>query len=140
MRTLGDSATSSRPERATALVARELDRYGIDIAALSETRLADSGQLVEKGAGYTFFWQGRPAAEVRQSGVGFAIKNSIASKLETFPMGISDRLMHMRLPLSGKSFVTLISAYAPTIVTKKKNVSMAILIRPLHQLHPPTSC
>ena len=74
VRTLGDSATSSRPERATALVARELDRYGIDIAALSETRLADSGQLVEKGAGYTFFWQGRPAAEVRQSGVGFIIK------------------------------------------------------------------
>ena len=37
-----DAATS------TALVARELDRYDIDIAALSETRLADEGQLIEK--------------------------------------------------------------------------------------------
>ena len=35
VRTLGD--TSSRPERSTALVARELKRYDIDIAALSES-------------------------------------------------------------------------------------------------------
>ena len=51
--TLGD--TSSRPERSTALVARELKRYDIDIAPLSETRLAEAGQLVERGAGYTFY-------------------------------------------------------------------------------------
>ena len=53
IRTLGD--TSSRPERSTALVARELKRYDMDIAALSETRVAETGQLVERGAGYTFY-------------------------------------------------------------------------------------
>ena len=36
--TLVDSAVSERPQRRTALVERELSRYGIEIAALSETR------------------------------------------------------------------------------------------------------
>ena len=44
----------TRNERRTALVARELCRYSVDIAALSETRFADEGQLTESGAGYTF--------------------------------------------------------------------------------------
>ena len=39
-----DSAGSNRPQRRTALVGRELGRYGIQIAALSETRLADVGR------------------------------------------------------------------------------------------------
>ncbi len=43
-----DSATSDRPERRTAIIARELRRYRIDLAALSETRLADEGQLKEE--------------------------------------------------------------------------------------------
>ena len=71
VRTLGD--TGSRPERSTALVARELKRYDSDIAALSETRLAETGQLVERGANYTFYWQGRAADEPRKSRVGFVI-------------------------------------------------------------------
>ena len=36
-----DSAGSDRPQRRTALVGRELGRYGIEIAALSETRFAE---------------------------------------------------------------------------------------------------
>ena len=50
-----DSAGSDRPQRRTALVGR----YGIEIAALSETRLAEIGEIKEVGAGYTFFWSGR---------------------------------------------------------------------------------
>nr|VZI35415.1 unnamed protein product [Spirometra erinaceieuropaei] len=38
---------SNRPERRTALVARELARYNVDIAALSETRFSEQGQLEE---------------------------------------------------------------------------------------------
>ncbi|BHF73695.1 hypothetical protein SprV_0401677700 [Sparganum proliferum] len=38
---------SNRPERRTALVARELPRYKVDIAALSETRFSEQGQLAE---------------------------------------------------------------------------------------------
>jgi len=39
----------ARPERRTALVAKELQCYNIDIAALSVTRLADEGSLKEAG-------------------------------------------------------------------------------------------
>ncbi len=69
MRTLMDSATSDRPERRTAIIARELRRYRIDLAALSETRLADEGQLKEEKGGYTFFWKGKAADEPRIHGV-----------------------------------------------------------------------
>ena len=50
-----DNAGSDRPQRRTALVGRELGRYDIQIAALSETRFADVGEIKEVGAGYTFF-------------------------------------------------------------------------------------
>ena len=116
VRTLLDRAgASSRSERRTALIARELDRYGIQIAALSETRLAGEGQLTEAGSGYTFFWSGRTEAERRDAGVGFAIKSNLVNKLAALPKGVNDRLMTLRLLLRGKHFATLISAYAPTM-------------------------
>ena len=46
-------------------VGKELGRYNVDIALLSETRLAEEGQLNERGAGYT------------SSGVGKGAKNLI---------------------------------------------------------------
>ena len=57
VRTLMDSAGSDRPQRRTALVGGELDRYKFEIAALSKTRLAKEGLLKEVDAGYTF-WSG----------------------------------------------------------------------------------
>ena len=45
VRTLIDSSSSERPERRTSLVGRELDRYKVEIAALTETRLAEEGLL-----------------------------------------------------------------------------------------------
>ena len=68
----------------------------VEIAALSETRLAEEGLLKEVGAGYTFFWSGRKKGEWREAGVGFAIKSHILSKLSGLPKGINDRLMMLR--------------------------------------------
>ena len=62
-----DSAGSDRPQRRMSLVGRELGRYGIQIAALSETRFADFGEIKEVGAGYTFFWGGRKSVERREA-------------------------------------------------------------------------
>ena len=115
VRTLMDSSSSDRPERRTALVGRELDRHKVEIAALSETSLAEEGLLKEVGAGYTFFWSGRKKEERREAGVGFAIKSHLVSKLLGLPKGINDRLMTLRLPLSGKKHATIVSAYAPTM-------------------------
>ncbi|BHF60457.1 hypothetical protein SprV_0100342200 [Sparganum proliferum] len=117
VRSLLDNPRSNRPERRTALVARELARYKVDIAALSETRFSEQGQLEEVGAGYTFFWSGRPRAERRDAGVAFAIRNDIVGRLPCLPQGINDRLMSLRLPLWGGKFATIISAYAPPMTS-----------------------
>ena len=56
MRTLLDRDASSRPERRTDFITRELGKYQINIAAFSETRLAKEGSIAEPKGGYTFFW------------------------------------------------------------------------------------
>jgi len=96
-------------------VSRELARYQIDIAALSETRLADEGELVEKAGGYTFYWKGKPAADRRQSGVGFAIRNCLTKQISGAPQCPSDRIMSLRFLLDKDRYATLISVYAPTM-------------------------
>ena len=50
VRTLLDREGTNRPERHTALVAMELAKYNIDIAALCETRFSESGSLNDKQA------------------------------------------------------------------------------------------
>ena len=110
-------AGNDKLERRSALIARELVRYTVQIAALSKTRLADEGQLSEVRVGYTFFWIGRKQDEHREAGVGFAIKSNLVNKLVSPPRGINDRLMTVRLPLPKKRYATLISAYAPTMTS-----------------------
>jgi len=109
-------AEGSRPPRRTALIAAELSRYNIDIAALSETRLADEGSLSEVGEGYTFFWKGLPESSRRIHGVGFAIRTSLLSRFPESPTAVSERLMTLRIQLAKGRHLTLISAYAPTLV------------------------
>ena len=75
----------------------------------------DVSSLEEVGAGYTFFWSGKPESAPRISGVGFAIRTSLARNLESFPMGISDRLMVLHLRLRKQTFATIISVYALTM-------------------------
>ncbi|VDL81409.1 unnamed protein product [Schistocephalus solidus] len=72
VRFLLDNARSNRPERRMALVAQELAHYKVDIAALSKNPFSEQGQLEKVAAGYTFFWSGRPKAEIRNAGVAFA--------------------------------------------------------------------
>ncbi|XP_063897949.1 uncharacterized protein LOC135118842 [Helicoverpa armigera] len=115
VRTLIDNDGNLCPERKTAVVARELARYNVDVAALSETRLADQGELEEIGGGYTFFWKGRPQSERRLAGVGFAIKSTIVKKLPECPQYISDRIITLRLHLPNDNYLNVISVYAPTM-------------------------
>ncbi|VDM05810.1 unnamed protein product [Schistocephalus solidus] len=88
---------SNRRERRTALVAWELARYKVDIAALSETRFSEKGQLEEVGTGYTFFWSGRPKAERRYASVAFTIRNDIVGHLPCLRQGFNYRLMSLRM-------------------------------------------
>ncbi|VDL98388.1 unnamed protein product [Schistocephalus solidus] len=93
-----DDPRSNRPERRSALVARELVHCKVDVAALNETRFSEQGQL-EVGAGFTFFWSGRPKAEGLNADVAFAIRNKIVGRLPRWPHGINGHLMSLRLPL-----------------------------------------
>ena len=135
VRNLLDRDNTARPERRTALIAKELARYRIDIAALSETRLADEGILNEDGDGHTFFWRGKPEAEdrlhgvgfaIRTSlhGVGFAIRTSLLKSIPRLPVGINERLMKLRLPLTKSRHLTIISAYAPTLTNSDETKEM----------------
>ena len=115
-----DSAGSDGLQCNTALVGRELGRYRIEIAGLSETRFAEVGEIKEIGACYTFFWSGRKNVERCEAGVGFAIKSDLVGKLSGLTKCIDDRFMTSRHPLSGSRHATLISAYAPTMTNQMR--------------------
>ena len=119
VRTLLGQEGTDRPERHPALVATELAKYNINIAALCETRFSESGSLNDLE--YSFFWSGKPEGERREAGVGFAIKKDIITKLTEMPRPVSDRIMTMRLPLSKNNFATIISVYAPIMTNPDEN-------------------
>ena len=85
VRTLLDREAADRRQRHTALVATELDKYNIDIAALCEIRFLESGSLNDLE--YSFFWSGKSEGEIRKTVVGFTIKKNIVTT------AVSDRIM-----------------------------------------------
>ena len=115
IRTILDKTGSNRPAPRSALIADELFRLYIDIAALSEVH------LLEKSSQSTRAWRRvhsfglETLQEKLLSGVGFMLRTSIASKLENLSYGHSDRIMPMHLPLENNKYVKLISVYAPTL-------------------------
>ena len=98
--------TVTRPERQTGLIAKELHRYNIDIAALLETRLEGQRQLQEKE--YTFFWSGRVDGR-REAGVSFAISNKFASKLTSLPNGLSEKIILLRAPTGNNCYLSVLN-------------------------------
>ncbi|CAI5778097.1 Hypothetical predicted protein [Podarcis lilfordi] len=115
IRTLSDNTDSEHPERRTAIIARELRRFNIDIAALQETQRAGKEQLKEEKGGYTFFWKGLSEQEHQIHGAGFPIKNDLVKLLSEVPTGINERLSTLRIKLTQNQQATIISAYAPTL-------------------------
>ena len=114
VRTLLYHSSSNRPERRTALVTKELQRLNNDIAALSETRLSDEDHFVDVGTGYTLFWVGNPKGMRRDGGVGFPIRTSLMDQIER-PARINDHIMKVRIPLSCRRYLSIISVYVPTL-------------------------
>ena len=81
----------------TELVSPEMNRYNVDIAALSPTRLPGYDGL--KDHGYIFFWSGKSTQERGEAGVSFAVRKEIAAMLDEEPVPINDRIMTTRLQL-----------------------------------------
>ncbi|XP_068676468.1 craniofacial development protein 2-like [Montipora foliosa] len=95
-----------------------MNRYNVDIAALSETRLPGYDSLEDHG--YIFFWRGRSTQERSEAGVGFAVRREITEMLDEEPVPINDRIMTMRLSLQRKMHATLISVCAPTMTNTEE--------------------
>ncbi|XDV44251.1 hypothetical protein PO909_012565 [Leuciscus waleckii] len=100
----------SRPERRTAQIAKELQRYRVNIAALQETRVEGQGQVQEEN--YSFFWVGKTEGR-RDAGVAFAVDNKI--KLTTLPTFVSERMMVICVPIDNNMHLTIVNVYAPTM-------------------------
>ena len=93
VRTLLDLDASLKPKRRTALIARELGKYQIDIAALREIRFAKEGSIAEPKGEYIFFWRGKAKDEDRIHGVGLAIKTSLCRQLPDLLTPVSETLL-----------------------------------------------
>ena len=97
-------------------MARELAQLDIDIAALSKVSFAEPGSLTEDGTGYyTLFWSGKNKDKSCLSDVGLMTKTSIERKLQNLPIGHSDHLMSLRLPIQDNKFAIVFSMYAPAL-------------------------
>ena len=95
------------------MINNELCRLQVDIIALQETRLPESGIIRERD--YLFLWQGKAADETREHGVSFTIKNNLLGSIIP-PSEGTERLLKLQLQTSA-GLVSLISAYAPTLTS-----------------------
>lgn len=118
--TLLDLLPESRPKRRTALITHELNRYEVDIAAPSETRLSGADSVTEVGQGYMFFWKGYEENQPSNHGAGFPIRTKLLSKFNITPTGISPKLMTWGILFVEHRFFTMISAYAPTLEAEEE--------------------
>ena len=128
--------SDTRPEQITAIVSHEMAKYDVAIGTLSETRRLDTGSLKEVGGSNVFYWCGKPENEQRINGVGFAIRNDIASGFGSLSKGFSERISILLLSLSGDSHLTLISVYAPTMMhtAEDKELFYAALCSVVHSI------
>ncbi|KAL1447078.1 hypothetical protein WDU94_005521 [Cyamophila willieti] len=114
-------STISTPRR-TAVIARELKRYQIDIASLQETHLKNSGQLEEINAGYTYLWSGCEDNDPNHYGVAICVRTDLLKKgTVTEPCCFSDRIMSVKIIGEG-SDTTFIACYAPTLVSDSHTI------------------
>nr|VZI08012.1 unnamed protein product [Spirometra erinaceieuropaei] len=105
-----DNPRNSQRERRTQLVVWELAGYRVDIAALSEARCSEEGQLEKVVVGYTFFWNERLRAGRLYAVVVFATRRDIAGRHPRLPQGINGQLMSLRLRFRESNFIVIISA------------------------------
>lgn len=103
--------------RKTAVINYELLRLGIDIVALQETRLSESGNIKERD--FTFFWHGKSCGETREHGVGFAVRNKLLKSIIP-PSDGTERILKLQLQTETGP-VSIISVYAPTLTATSES-------------------
>lgn len=102
-----------RPQRRTDLIALELDRFKIDLAALQETRRSGEGSLIEVGRCYTIFWRIYPENQLQQHAGGLAIRTKLIDRITEAPSHVSERFMTLLVPLVEEEHAAILCCYAP---------------------------
>ncbi|XP_069189930.1 craniofacial development protein 2-like [Procambarus clarkii] len=123
--------------RMTAVIKNELRRLQMDIVALKEIRLPVTSSIRENY--FTFFWQGKPPEEVREHGVGFAIRNRLLESI-VLPTERSARIIKLQLHTAA-GMVSLINAYAPTLTSSTEakdefHEDLGLILRDIPQQEP----
>lgn len=95
---------------------RELAKYEIDNLTLTGTRHANEGSICELEEGYPYFWKDR------LHGVGIALCTTYLQHLPTFQTGSNEQLMNLRILIYRTQYVTIISAYVPTLRTVARTI------------------
>ena len=100
---------SQREDGHLSLLSSELKRLNIGIAALSEVRRLDSGEIM--AGGYTNYWSGHSDGYHAQ-GVAEAMSNKLTSMIiEVTP--VNEHIMRLRIRRS-LGVISLVSEYVPT--------------------------
>lgn len=119
VRTLLDSSRKESVSipRKTAIVAREMEKLNVDIAALQETHIKGFGKLDEKKVGYTYYWSGCDENNERNDhGVAICVKSNLIKKgVVSEPTCVNERIMSLEILEKGTKTV-FICCYAPTNV------------------------
>ena len=87
------------------MISMELQKYIIDIAALSEERWFSESASIREETLYIFYWRRKTSTE---PGVAFAVKNRVEPSISEYPKPGSNRLITLKFPLVDSSYFTLI--------------------------------
>lgn len=87
-------------------------RYKIDIAALSEIRIAGEDEITQNGAGYTFFFD---CSERLKADFSLVLKSYLV-KLTSSPKVIHDQNMILQFQLCRGESTSNISGYTSTVI------------------------
>lgn len=120
--------------RRTAIIDLELERLKMDIVALQETRLLESGSV---RTSTSFYWKGKARDETRTHGVGFAIRNTLLSSITPATDG-TERLLTLQL-CSSTGPVNLICAYASTLTSTPEEQPLQTYLKKKHYSSSVTS-
>ena len=113
IKTVQEKPNTNKPERKSAIVSKELEKYTTDVVAFSEKRFAEDGRIKEE-TGYTFYSSGKTLTDRSESGVAFRIRNGLSSISED-PKSSSEKFITLRFPLLNSRYCTLITTYEPTM-------------------------
>ena len=97
-----------------ACIVKEMKRYRIAVAGLQEIRWSGCGELCVDG--YKFFFSGRTDNKGTE-GVAVCVRSDLVDTVVSYS-AISSRIIKVRLAISSKEFLTILSCYAPTDVAE----------------------